>query len=79
MNARLPICSAELPEIRRILLQCGNGCCYPMDTPEKIADAVKDFSEQLEKGMITAAKLDFAAETYSYDKQITILRKVYTK
>lgn len=77
INARLPICSAELPEIRKILVQCGNGRCYPMETPEQIADAVKDFSELLKKGAITADQLDLAAETYSYEKQITVLEEVY--
>lgn len=77
MNARLPICSAELPEIRKIFVQFGNGRCYPMDTPEKIADAVREFSKLLTDGGITKDQLEFAACTYSYENQIKILDKVY--
>ena len=77
MNAHLPICSAELPEIHKIFTQFGNGRCYPMDTPEKIADAVRDFSDLLTNGEITKDQLGFVADTYSYEKQITILDKVY--
>jgi len=77
INSRLPICSAELPEICKIFVQCGNGRCYPMDTPEKIADAVRDFSALLSNGAITKDQLEQAADIYSFDKQIRILDKVY--
>ncbi|MBO4648724.1 MAG: glycosyltransferase family 4 protein [Lentisphaeria bacterium] len=77
MNARLPICSAELPEIHKIFAQFGNGRCYPMDTPEKIAAAVRNFADLLAKGEITKDQLGFVADTYSYEKQITVLDKVY--
>ena len=77
MNAKLPVCSAELPEIRKILVQCGNGRCYPMGTPEEIAGAVEDFSGLLTQGAITKEQLELAAETYSYEKQIKVLDEVY--
>ena len=77
INAKLPICSAELREVHKILSECGNGRCYPMETPEKIAAAIKDFSDRLKNGQITKDNLEFAAETYSYKKRITVLDEIY--
>lgn len=77
INARIPVCSSMLPEVRRILGECGNGLCYKMNTPEEIADAISSFESEIERGTFTPEALKQAAEMYSFERQITVLDKVY--
>jgi len=79
LEAELPVCAAELPEVRRIVKGSGVGEVYPMGTPGEVAAAVRDFSRRLEAGAFSREALGKARCTYSWQRQAHALVELYSK
>jgi glycosyltransferase involved in cell wall biosynthesis len=79
IEARVPICASDLPELRKIITQHGNGGVYPMDSATRIAEAIHDAQTCAERGAFSATCLDTARDAYSWSKQVESLLGVYDR
>ena len=50
LEARLPICALDMPELRRFVEASGIGAVYDLLCPEPIAEAIRDFRRRVEGG-----------------------------
>jgi glycosyltransferase involved in cell wall biosynthesis len=78
IEAGVPICASDLPELRRIVRGDGIGDVYPMETPEQVKEAVADCLRRAGAGEFRA-RLPVAAETYSWRRQAQVLLSVYER
>jgi glycosyltransferase involved in cell wall biosynthesis len=76
IEARVPICSSDLPELRQIVRGHGIGDVYPMDSPEQIADAVRDCLRRRDAGEFEP-NLAQAADRFSWRHQADKLLSLY--
>jgi glycosyltransferase involved in cell wall biosynthesis len=79
IEARVPICASDLPELRKIITRHGNGDVYPMDNATRIAQAIRDAQARAEHGAFPPTCLDTARAAYSWSKQVEALLGVYDR
>jgi glycosyltransferase involved in cell wall biosynthesis len=77
IEAGVPICAADLPELRKHVKQRDIGEVYPMRTTQEIAYALKDCSDRVKRGDFTPAALDTARIEMGWPKQRAKLLKLY--
>lgn len=75
IEAGLPVCSSDLPEVARILSACGNGQCFPMRSEEEIAAAVRTMADALSSGRFDVAAREAARARFSHDAQMKVLER----
>ena len=76
IEAGVPICASDLPELRRIVRGHGIGDVYPMDSPGQIADAVRDCIRRRDAGEF-GPNLAPAADRFSWRRQAEVLLRLY--
>ena len=77
IEAGVPVCASDLPELRRIVAENGIGAVHPMGTADQIAAAIRDCRVRCERGEFTAAARQAARETYSWKGQAKKLLAFY--
>jgi len=77
LEAGLPICANELPELWRIVQGEGIGRTYPLNTTEEIAGAITDFAARYRAGEFEASAFAKARATYAWSKQAERLLALY--
>lgn len=77
IEAGLPICASDLPELRRIVVGGGIGRVYSMETPPQAAFALRDCLARLERGEFTPAARAAAREAFSWQRQAQALLRLY--
>jgi glycosyltransferase involved in cell wall biosynthesis len=78
IEARVPICASDLPELRQIVRGHGIGDVYPMDSPEQIAAALRDCLRRRDAGEF-APNLAAAADRFAWRHQAELLLDVYDR
>ena len=79
IEAQVPICAADLPELRRIIRGQGIGDVYPMESVRDIARAVADGRARCERGEFTRAARRAARETFAWERQGRNLLALYDR
>ena len=69
IEAGVPVCGSDLPELRRIIRGFGVGEVYPMRTPDQIAAALSDCLSRRESGKFTKEASGAARAELSWSKQ----------
>lgn len=77
IEALVPVCSANLPEVSRIIESNGIGASYPMATPREIADAITDCALRCSKGEFALSNRRKARDLYGWDNQSRTLLELY--
>ncbi len=77
IEAEVPICASDLPELKRIIRGNRIGEVYAMDTAKSIVEAINDCRERLKRGEFTEANLRSAREKYSWRRQAEKLLSLY--
>ncbi|OAI41214.1 hypothetical protein AYO40_03650 [Planctomycetaceae bacterium SCGC AG-212-D15] len=77
IEARVPICVSDLPELRRVAIEHGIGAAYAMGSPDEIAVAVRDCRRRCERGDFTAAARDQARARFCWSEQGRRLIRMY--
>jgi glycosyltransferase involved in cell wall biosynthesis len=76
IEARVPICASDLPQLREVVRGHGIGEVYAMDSPEQIAAAVRDCLRRRDAGEFEP-NLATAADRFSWRRQAELLLGVY--
>lgn len=79
IETEVPICSSDLPELRRIVQGHGLGDVYPMESPAAIAEAIENCHRRCTSGEFTPSARRLARATFSWDKQEKILMQLYAR
>lgn len=69
LEAEVPICASDLPELRRIIKHAGVGEVYAMSDAESIRAAVKDCAGRVRAGEFTPQALAQARAKYCWQRQ----------
>lgn len=77
ISACIPICASSLPELEKIISECGNGISGDMSSAEHIAALIIEMEKHQEAGDFSVGKLEFAKERFSYKKQMDTLDTIY--
>lgn len=77
IEARIPICASDLPELRRLVEDRGVGHVAPMDSPAEIAEAVRDTRRYAESGAYPEAARESAREELGWRRQARRLLGLY--
>ena len=77
IEARVPICANDLPELRRIVAGSDIGDVYPMDSAEEIAEAIRDCRARCERNEFTHEARETARDRYSWATQEGTLLRLY--
>jgi len=79
IEAGVPVCASDLPELRRIIRGSGIGDVYAMDTPAAIADALEDCRRRVAQGEFAPSRMAAARETYSWRTEGRRLLDLYRR
>jgi glycosyltransferase involved in cell wall biosynthesis len=79
IEARLPICASDLPELRNIVAAHGIGDVYDLSTAEKIADATRDCRNRIAAGEFSLANREQARREFSWKAQACKLLAIYER
>jgi glycosyltransferase involved in cell wall biosynthesis len=79
IEAVVPICASDLPELRRIVAGNGIGGVYPMEDAEAIADAIEACRTRCRKDDFALSARQVARELFSWDKQGAKLLELYDR
>ncbi|MBS0189849.1 MAG: glycosyltransferase [Phycisphaerales bacterium] len=79
MEVGLPICSSDLPELRRIVRGCGIGEVYDMSDASSIAAAVTDCLEKVRSGAFTGLRDTARTEHLRWPAQARTLLGLYDR
>ncbi|MCD6406036.1 MAG: glycosyltransferase [Planctomycetes bacterium] len=77
IEALVPVCSARLPEVTRIIESNGIGASYPLANPREIADAVKNCRSRCIGGDFPSSNRRNARRLYSWGNQAGTLLDLY--
>lgn len=77
IEAGLPICASDLPELRGIISGSGIGRVYPMATAEEIADAIADCIDRCGRGEFTETAASRARDVFGWARQQEKLLLLY--
>jgi glycosyltransferase involved in cell wall biosynthesis len=77
IEAGVPVCANDLPELRKLLLGHGAGRVYSMETAPQIAAALEDCLALRRAGEFTAERMTRARETFSWESQARKLLAFY--
>jgi glycosyltransferase involved in cell wall biosynthesis len=79
IEAEIPICASDLPELRRIVKGYGLGGVYAMHDPESIAKAIAECRERYAMGEFTQAARRAARKAFSWQQQGAKLLSLYDR
>ena len=79
IEAEIPICASDLPELRRIITGHGIGTVDAMENPEAMAMAIEACRVRCVRGEFTKAALHTARETFAWEGQGRKLLQLYEK
>jgi glycosyltransferase involved in cell wall biosynthesis len=77
IEAQVPICASDLPELSRIVVGSGIGAVYPMTSPEEIAAALRDCRARCERGDFTVVAREAARRKFAWAEQGKRLLALY--
>lgn len=77
IEAGLPICASDLPELRRIVADRGIGAVYPMHSAADVAFAVRDCLDRSRRGHFTRQARDSARLDFAWSRQADTLTRLY--
>jgi glycosyltransferase involved in cell wall biosynthesis len=77
IEAEIPICANDLPELRRIVTGNGIGAVSPMEDAAAMARAVEACRQQCVQGSFTPAALRQARHKFAWEKQAKTLLQLY--
>jgi glycosyltransferase involved in cell wall biosynthesis len=77
IEAQVPICASDLPELSRIVVGNGIGAVYPMTSPQAIAAALRDGRARCEHGEFTVAARETARRKFAWAEQGQRLLELY--
>ncbi len=77
LEARLPICASDMPELRRFVEQSGIGAIYDLSRPEQIAAAIRDFRRRVEGGEFPEDRFRQADTLFGWPAQQQRLLDLY--
>ncbi len=69
IEAEIPICASDIPELRKILKDNGNGDVYTMTNPEQIAEAVRDCKTRIIRNEFSPTITTKVKDTFSWKNQ----------
>lgn len=79
IEAEIPICASDLPELRRIVKGYRLGGVYAMHDPESIAKAIAECRDRYAMGEFTRAAQRAAREAFSWRRQGAKLVALYDR
>jgi len=79
IEAEIPICASDLPELRRIVAGNGIGDVYPMENAEAIACAIETCRARALRGDFAASARRATRKMFAWEKQGTKLVALYEK
>lgn len=79
MEAGIPICASDLPELRRIVRDCALGDVYDMSTPKAIAHAVTDCLARAKVDEFVGIRDGTRTEHLRWPAQARTLRALYDR
>ncbi len=79
IEAGIPVCASDLPELRKIVAGCGIGGVYAMDSPEAIGRAIDDCRRRCQRGEFSEQALRAAREKFAWTTQKEKLLAIYEK
>lgn len=79
MEAGIPICASDLPELRRIVRECALGDVYDMSAPKAIAHAVADCLSRAKAGEFVGLRERMRTEHLRWPAQARTLRALYDR
>jgi len=79
IEAQVPICASDLPELRRFVRDQGIGEVYRMESAQAIAAAVEDCRQRCQRGEFSASARQEAREKSSWSKQAQKLLGIYER
>jgi glycosyltransferase involved in cell wall biosynthesis len=79
IEAGVPICASDLPELRRIVKDSGIGEVYGMTSSADLARAIDDCRRRVAAGAFTPASMQAAREKFSWARQSRTLLGVYDR
>lgn len=77
IEAEVPVCASDLPELRRLIMDNGIGRVYPMNNAGQIAEALRDCRRRVQAGEFTARVLEQARRKYQWSTQGEKLLRLY--
>jgi len=77
IEAQVPICASDLPELKRIINAYNIGRTYPMKSADMIARAIDDCVEQYRSGAFGSGSLAAAREELGWKHQEALLIDLY--
>jgi glycosyltransferase involved in cell wall biosynthesis len=79
IEAGLPICANDLPELRRIVAGSGIGHVAPMESAADIANAIGDARARAERGCFPPEAFERAGLRYGWARQESELLGLYER
>jgi glycosyltransferase involved in cell wall biosynthesis len=78
IEAEIPICANNLPELRQIIMAHGIGGVYSMEGSEAIAKAIEDCRRRHTRGEFTPSALRAARDKFAWENQGKKLLQLYS-
>ena len=79
IEAQLPICASDLPELKNIVAAHGIGDAYDLSAAEQIADAIRDCRNRIAAGEFPLASREVARREFSWKAQACKLLEIYER
>lgn len=79
IEAQLPICASDLPELRNIVAARGIGDVYDLSISEQIADDIRDCRNRIAAGEFRLASREAARREFSWKAQACKLLEIYER
>ena len=79
IEAGLPICASDLPELRKLVQEQGIGRVYNLTTAQSIAEALKDMRARLARGDFPTERRAVVREELGWPRQEQILLELYDR
>jgi glycosyltransferase involved in cell wall biosynthesis len=79
IEAEIPICASDLPELRRIVAGHGIGAVYPMEDVTAIAHAIEACRVRCLRGDFALSARHAARQRFSWERQEARLLELYER
>ena len=79
IEAEIPICASDLPELRRIVASHGIGAVYPMEDVTAIAHAIEACRARCLRGDFALSARHAARQKFSWERQEARLLELYER
>lgn len=77
IEAKVPICASQLPELTRLVTDNGIGATYRMQSAAAVASAIRDCRQRCERGEFATAQRESARRRFAWSEQSKRLIALY--